>query len=144
MDDQSLLQAVGGHAGKLVESIATQSVTLGEQRNDARWPYVLPLRFLRERGCLSTARAMLTENGDDPASALALYGEAETLWEEAGHVVYRNEAVLGAGRCLLALGRSKEGAVKLRLAGKFFAGLGARPLAAEADLLLQRASGTGA
>ena len=99
---------------------------------------------LRERCSLVTARASLAETGDDPKSALELYGEAEALWEECGHVVYRSEAVLGAGRSLLAMGRSNEAVRKLLEAREVFAGLGARPLAGDADRLLERASGTGA
>src|SRR6266508_4461607 len=46
--------------------------------------------------------------------------------------------------CLLALGRPEEATARLRGAREVFADLGAGPLAAEADALLQRATGTGA
>ena len=96
----------------------------------------------RDRCSLVTARAILAKAGDDPETALGLFEEAEALWAKFGHVVYRAEALLGAGRCLLALARSQEAAAKLREARDVFAGLGAGPLAADADLLLHRASGT--
>jgi hypothetical protein len=46
MDEQTTLSALAAHAGKLVESVSAQSAdSLGEQHDDPRWPYRLPLRY---------------------------------------------------------------------------------------------------
>jgi hypothetical protein len=49
-------------------------------------------------------------------------------------------AEMGAGRCLLSLGRSEEAVTHLRAAREGFAGLGATPLVARTDDLLARAT----
>jgi hypothetical protein len=48
------------------------------------------------------------------------------------------QALLGRGRCLLALGRAPEAAQPLREAREIFARLGARPALEETDALLEQ------
>ncbi len=99
---------------------------------------------LRERCSFLTAQAILAETRGDAEAGLELYDEADGLWARQGYVLRGGETLLGAGRCLLALGRPEEATARLRGAREVFADLGAGPLAAEADALLQRATGTGA
>jgi class 3 adenylate cyclase/tetratricopeptide (TPR) repeat protein len=87
---------------------------------------------------LCAARAALAKAHGEHAEAADLYAEAAGRWQAFGNVPERGQALLGQGRCLLALG-SPRSASPLREARGIFAGLGARPLLAEADALLKRA-----
>jgi tetratricopeptide (TPR) repeat protein len=86
----------------------------------------------RNRHGLATARAVLAEAGGDLDEAAAGYERAAAGWAGYGHRLERALALLGAGRCLLALGRP-EGRARLEAAGEQIAGLGAGPLRAEAE-----------
>jgi hypothetical protein len=60
------------------------------------------------------------------------YDEAAAAWTSYGHQLERAHALLGAGRCLLALGRP-EGQLRLREARTVVATLHAGALLSEAD-----------
>jgi hypothetical protein len=92
----------------------------------------------RHRHSLLTARTVLAEARGDLEAAARGYDQAAAAWAGYGYVLERGLAELGAGRCLLALGRPSAGE-RLRAASATFAGLGARPLMAEADGLLAEA-----
>ncbi|MDP9342135.1 MAG: AAA family ATPase [Actinomycetota bacterium] len=94
--------------------------------------------FARQRHSVLTATALCTEAADDPVSALALFDRAAEGWAEYGFVLENGQALLGAGRCLLPLGRPAEARVRLEAARAVFARLGARPLLEEIDDLLAR------
>ena len=64
--------------------------------------------------------------------ALTLYQEAAERWTEFGFVLEQGQALLGAGRCLLALDRPDEAVPWLQSAREIFEALGARALAVEA------------
>jgi len=96
-----------------------------------------PLTPLHEHA-FCAVRAALTEAAGAHEQAAALYAEAAERWRRFGAVPELGHALLGQGRCLLALNRPSAEAV-LREARQTFAGLGARPLVATADALLQRA-----
>ena len=87
---------------------------------------------------LRAARAILAEGRGDLERAAGLYAEAGEGWERFGSVVERGEALLGRGRCLLALG-DPQAPVVLREAREVFTRLGAHPLVAETDAQLERA-----
>jgi hypothetical protein len=63
------------------------------------------------------------------------YDEAAACWAGYGHQLERAQALLGAGRCLLTLGRP-EGRLRLQDASAVLAALNAQPLLAEADAAL--------
>jgi len=86
----------------------------------------------RNRHGLATARAVLAEAAGDLDEAAAGYERAAAGWAGYGHRLERALALLGAGRCLLALGLP-EGRARLEAAGELFAGLGAGTLRAEAE-----------
>jgi tetratricopeptide (TPR) repeat protein len=89
---------------------------------------------------LCAARAMLAEGRGEAEEAARLYGEAATRWEGFGVVPERGLALLGEGRCLLALGRPIEAVEALRWAREVFSGLGAKPSLSETDALLEEAT----
>jgi class 3 adenylate cyclase/tetratricopeptide (TPR) repeat protein len=89
----------------------------------------------RNRHALVTARAVLAEAGGALERAVGGYDEAAARWAGYGHPLERARALLGAGRCLLALGRP-EGRLRLRDARSVLATLDAGPLLAEADAAL--------
>ncbi len=94
----------------------------------------LPLReYVRSGGdaCLTLARG-------DHHAALASFEHAAMGWRELGVPYEEAQALLGQGRCLLALDRASEAEVRLTSARAIFARLGAKPALAEADDWLSR------
>jgi hypothetical protein len=82
-----------------------------------------------------TARAALAEAGGALEEAALRYDEAAVRWAGYGHQFERARALLGAGRCLLALGRP-EGGIRLRDARLVVGALNAGPLLDELDAAL--------
>jgi hypothetical protein len=89
---------------------------------------------------LETGQALLSEARGELQAASSLYAKAAEGWTELGHVLERGLALLGLGRCELGLGRANEAAASLTEARAVFAELGARPLVAETDALLEEAT----
>ena len=87
---------------------------------------------LRHRLSVLAARAALAEAQGRLGQAAALYAEAADGWDAYGHVLEHGQALLGLGRCRLALG---EPGPEQPLAGarRLFARLKAAPLLAETD-----------
>ena len=96
----------------------------------------------RNQHGLLTARAALAEADGAREEAAQGYDEAAVRWAGYGHQLERAQALLGAGRCLLAVGRP-EGQVRLQSARSLLATLNARPLLAEADAALARITAPG-
>ena len=90
----------------------------------------------RTSHALAAARAALHEFDGAHEQAARLFEEAAVGWEAWGFVLGRGEALLGAGRCLLAIGRTDAGRERLTDARAIFAGLSAQPLLARVDALL--------
>ena len=84
---------------------------------------------------LVAARAVLAEAAGDIAEASALYAEAADRWEAFGNVPELAFALLGHGRCLVALARPSP-EVPLARARELFASMGYKPALAETDGLL--------
>jgi hypothetical protein len=97
-------------------------------------------RLRRDRNCVLSARAVLAEMEDQREVALDLHVEAAEGWGAFPHVFQHGHALLGVGRCLVALGRQPEARDRLIEAREVFAGLGAAPAIGEADELLARAT----
>jgi hypothetical protein len=95
-----------------------------------------PLFPLREHA-LCSARAQLAEAAGDHADAATLYSEAAARWQGFGNVPERAHALLGQGRCLLALG-DPASEQPLRQAAELFSAMGYRPALAEAKALLEQ------
>ncbi len=81
------------------------------------------------------SRAEVSEAKGQHAEALAAFDRVEQAWDPLGHVVHRAFALLGAARCLVALGRPGEAAPRARAAQRIFDALGAGWLAEEAATL---------
>jgi class 3 adenylate cyclase/tetratricopeptide (TPR) repeat protein len=94
----------------------------------------------RDADSLAMARAALAELEGDVAGAANRWDDASARWAAFPSVLEHGLALAGAGRCLIALGRSGEAAERLRLARDRFRSLGARPLEAEVDEMLARAT----
>jgi hypothetical protein len=86
---------------------------------------------------LRAARAVLTEQAMEFAEAAPLYAEAAERWHEFGNVPERAYALLGHGRCLLALGHAGA-EVPLTEARELFKSMGYRPALAETETLLEQ------
>jgi tetratricopeptide (TPR) repeat protein len=84
----------------------------------------------RNRHGLLTARATIAEADGALEEAARRYDEAATHWAAYGHQLEWARALLGAGRCLLALGRP-EGRRQLEDAGTVLAALHAEPFLTE-------------
>jgi class 3 adenylate cyclase len=94
--------------------------------------------FAYHQHALCAAGAVLAEARGRLADAAGRHGEAADRWRRFGVVPERAHALLGQGRCLVALGHPGAGE-PLGQARQVFAGLRAQPLVAEADALLGRA-----
>ena len=84
-----------------------------------------------------TAQAIVAEAGGEFEQSIALYNDASRRWNEYGFVLEEGQALLGRGRCLIAIGRRSEASSPLHQAGQLFATLGAKPLLDETDSYLE-------
>jgi class 3 adenylate cyclase/tetratricopeptide (TPR) repeat protein len=100
---------------------------------------VEPLMPLHEHA-RCTASAALAEARGELEQAAGLYAEAAERWERFGSVPERSHALLGLGRCLLALHRPSDAAQALLRARDIFSLLGANPALSETDALFERAT----
>ena len=94
----------------------------------------------RQRHAVLAARAVLAEAHGQHESALGLYEEAAERWREYGFVLEQAQALLGEGRCLLALRHPERAVISLQRAREIFESLGAPSLAAEAKSLVEQAA----
>ena len=85
-----------------------------------------------------TAQAIIAEARGSLELAATRYAEAAERWKGFGVVTERAFALLGQGRCLVALGRIGESAEALHVARELFSAMAMRPALAEADALLER------
>jgi hypothetical protein len=86
---------------------------------------------------LCACRAQLAEAAGEHKEAAILYVETVNRWRDFGNVPERAHALLGQGRCLLAVGRS--GAEQpLAEARDLFASMGYEPALANTEALLKQ------
>ena len=97
-----------------------------------------PLFPLHEHA-LCAARAQLVENAGNHAEAATLYAGAAARWQQFGNVHEHAYALLGQGRCLLALADPTP-EQPLRQAAELFGSMGYRPALAETNALLEQAT----
>jgi hypothetical protein len=90
------------------------------------------------RHVLTTVGALLAESRGEHEAALAGLATAAAGWCEFGMPYEEAQALLGQGRCLVALGRGAEAAAPLAAAREIFARLGAKPAIAETGELMER------
>jgi hypothetical protein len=87
---------------------------------------------------LAPARAQLAEADHRHGDAAQLYREAGERWEQFGNLPERAYALLGEGRCLVALG-GPGAEVPLAEARHLFTSMGYNPALAETEKLLAKA-----
>ncbi|MCX6373714.1 MAG: hypothetical protein NTX16_11685, partial [Actinobacteria bacterium] len=85
---------------------------------------------------LASCDAMLAEARGEHEAAAAGFADAASRWHGFGVPYEEAQALLGHGRCLVALGRAPEAGAPLAAARGIFARLGARPALAETDAAL--------
>jgi class 3 adenylate cyclase/tetratricopeptide (TPR) repeat protein len=88
---------------------------------------------LRLRLNLDTAKATLTEATGDTEAAIASYDRLAEAWASYGHPLEQALARYGAGRCLVALGRTGEAVERFDAARAILSRLGAQPIIDEID-----------
>ena len=88
----------------------------------------------------TTWRAIAAESRGHPGDALDLYQIAAGGWRSFGDPYEFAHALLGAGRCQIALGRSRAAVPHLDEARDIFERLGAAPALAETNALLATAT----
>ena len=101
---------------------------------------VEPRTPLQQHG-LATGLAELAEAAGDPATAATGYADAAAHWRKFGDLPELASALLGEGRCLVALGTPGADA-PLREARELLTTMGYAPASSETDTLLQRAEAT--
>ena len=94
----------------------------------------LPLNALAARGM----GACLNERDGQLALAAETFADAAAGWHDFGVPYEEAQALLGQGRCLVALGRAPEAAAPLAAASYIFAWLGAKPAQAETEVLMHQ------
>jgi hypothetical protein len=98
-----------------------------------------PVYPLREHA-LVTSEALLAEAVGRLPEAAAGFADAAVRWEGFGVPWERAQALLGEGRCLLALGKQADAARPLEEARAVLSSLKARPALAEVDNLLVKSA----
>ena len=137
---RTMLTELDGHWTVRAEVVAfpeliRTALALGETALAQRLVANLEPRTPMAQHASASARAQLAEAGDRHADAARLYGEAAERWREFGNVPERAYALLGRGRCLVAVG---DAAAELPLAEArdLFASMGYKPALAETEKLL--------
>jgi hypothetical protein len=124
------------YASQLAAMLRT-ALAAGDPALAKRLANGLEPRYPLDEHALCAARAQLAEHVGDHADAATLYADAAARWQEFGNVPERAHALLGQGRCLLAIG--EPGAEQpLREAGDLFAAMGYKPALAETEALLEQ------
>jgi predicted ATPase/class 3 adenylate cyclase len=118
-------------------AIVRTALAAGDPELAGRLVDGLEPRYPLNEHALCAARAQLAEHAGDHAGAATLYDEAAARWHEFGNVPERAYALLGRGRCLLALNRP-EAEQPLREASELFATMGYKPVLAETEALLEQ------
>jgi tetratricopeptide (TPR) repeat protein len=123
------------YLGQHVAELVRICVALGERTTAKALAAQAHDGVARNRHGLLTARAALAEAEGALDQAAQGYDEAAARWADYGHQLERARALLGAGRCLLTLGRP-EGRRRLQDAHAALMALNTQPLLAEADAAL--------
>ncbi len=89
---------------------------------------------------LVASNAAIAEHRGDLPTAATTYADAATRWGHFGVIPEHAYALLGQGRCLLALGRGAEATPALRQARTIFEQLQAAPALTETDTLIDQAT----
>jgi len=94
-------------------------------------------RLPLEQYVMASIDGLVRERRGDHEAAAAGFANAAAGWHDFCVPYEEGHALLGQGRCLLALGRAPEAAAPLAAARELFARLGAKPALVETDEWLQ-------
>jgi len=136
LDESPAVRAAG--ATFFLPELVRAALTLGATEFAERLVGSAEPRTPMAEYALTSARAQLAEADGSYAAAARLYGEASERWGEFGNAPEHAYALLGQGRCLVALGDTAA-AVALAEARDQFVSMGYRPTLAETDELLAAA-----
>ena len=113
------------------------ALAAGDPSLAAKLPERLEGTFPLGEHALCAACAQLAEAAGELEAAVVLYADAAVRWRTFAYVPERAYALLGQGRCLLALGQ--PGAeIPLTQARELFQSMGYKPALAETDTLLEQ------
>jgi hypothetical protein len=112
----------------------------GEPDLGARLADGLEPVYQLDQHALVTARALLAEHHGQHVEAAVLFADAASRWQQFHMPWERAQALLGHGRCLLALGQPADATQPLHAAREILAALGARPALTDTDRLLAQAT----
>ncbi len=126
-----------------VPALVRAAITIGDATLAERLVGHLRPRHPCADHALVAANAALAEARDDLETAAERYAEAASRWETFGMVPEEGFALLGRGRCLLAMSRPGESSEILGQALEIFARCGMRPALEETDALFAKAAALG-
>jgi ATP/maltotriose-dependent transcriptional regulator MalT len=98
---------------------------------------IKPLQPLSRHG-IAACQSILAEARGDHEAAAHGFAAVALRWHDFGMPYEEAQALLGQGRCLVALGRAPEAAAPLAEAHAIFERLGAKPALAETDELIDQ------
>jgi class 3 adenylate cyclase len=128
---------------RLLPQMVRTALAAGDSSLARRLADGLELHYPLHEHALCTARAELAEHAGEREEAARLYAEAAGRWREFGNLPERAYALLGEGRCLLALA-DPEAAQPLREALELFASMGYQPALSETAALLEQTTAASA
>ena len=138
MEETANARDVFDYAAALPEAVRI-AFGAGEPRLAGKLVHGVDSRYPLHEHALLTARALLAEHRGEHAAAEGMFADAADRWKRFELPWERAQALLGQGRCLLALNDPGAGEA-LRQARDILISLGARPALEEADALLERAT----
>ena len=116
------------------------AVSIGSHQLAERLAADVEPRYAIAEHALTTTTAALCETHGRLEAAADGYADAAQRWQTFGVVPEQAFALLGQGRCLLALGQHTEATQALQQARAIFQTLQAAPAFSETDQLLQQAN----
>jgi class 3 adenylate cyclase/tetratricopeptide (TPR) repeat protein len=111
------------------------SLACGDLELAVRFGSAHEARMPRDEVSASLVSAMLAEARGERDAAAGSYATAAARAQDLATPYEEAQALLGQGRCLVALGRAREAVPLLGRAHEIFARLGAKPALAEVDRL---------
>jgi len=124
---EAVRTAIGGGDDRLAARIVQQVDSL-----------VAASRLPLEQYVMASIDGLVRERRADHEAAVASFAHAAAGWRDFCVPYEEGHALLGQGRCLVALGRAPEAAAPLVAAREIFSRLGAKPALAETDEWLQK------
>jgi class 3 adenylate cyclase/tetratricopeptide (TPR) repeat protein len=122
--------------GVVRSALACGDVALAERLAEGFKPLTT-----QHENVLASAAGLLDEARGDHAAAAVAFADSSARWRDFGVPYEEAQALLGQGRCLLALGRVSEAAAPLNEAREILQQLGARPALDEVRRLLDQLPG---